>query len=79
MFSIAIDGPAGAGKSSVANPASLSWAVRLRARSSAEAVKKIFSWARGRITVPISRPSITTSWLAAICCCSHTSFLRTAG
>ena len=43
-----------------AGPPATFWSLRRRARSSADAVRKIFTSASGSTTVPMSRPSTTT-------------------
>ena len=60
-------------------PLSSSWATRRRARSSGEAVRKIFSWAFGSTTVPMSRPSMSTLFLRARSRWSSSRNARTAG
>ena len=49
------------------------------ARSSTEAVRKIFTVASGRTTVPMSRPSITTLFSRASFRCISSRWARTAG
>ena len=56
------------------------WSLRRRARSSADAVRKILTSASGSTTVPMSRPSTTTlPGPAASSRCSPTRRARTAG
>ncbi len=55
-----------------AAPAARCSSPRRRARSSGDAVRNTFSSASGNTTVPMSRPSTTTSWPSArLRCCAH--------
>ena len=61
-------------------PVETFWSLRRRARSSADAVRKIFTSASGSTTVPMSRPSTTTvTDPSASSRCRSTSRVRTSG
>src|SRR5579883_2312685 len=64
---------------STASPRAASSAARRRARSSGAAVRKNLTAASGTTTVPMSRPSMTTSPAAASARCTASSRARTAG
>lgn len=82
MYNIAIDGPAGAGKSTIAKIVAKELGyiyvdTGAMYRTMALAVKYIFKSAFGSTAVPISRPSITTLFFAASSCCILTKISLT--